>query len=109
MFAKILILFLFPITVFAEKSAGFGLVAQNMMEPVGLMNDFVNSACFVMGAAFIFSAIVKYIEHRRSPMMITISTVVFLFIAGILLILLPFAYMATESGLHFSLLQAIKG
>lgn len=93
------------VAVAREKSSGFGLVAKNMMEPVGIMNDFVNSACFVMGIAFLFAALIKYIEHRRSPMMIPISTVIFLAIAGILLVLMPFAYMLTESGLHFSLMK----
>lgn len=105
LFIKIFILSCLPIVAIAVPSSGLGLVAKNMLEPVGLMNDFVNSACFVMGIAFLFSALIKYIEHRRSPMMIPISTVVFLTIAGLLLLAMPFAYMLTENGIHFSLMR----
>ena len=82
-------------------AAGMGRVAQHMMGPVSLLNDFVNAACFLFGGSFLFAAVIKYFEHRRSPLMVPISTVVYLVIAGILLIILPFAYMATESGAHF--------
>jgi hypothetical protein len=92
-------------TAIAAGSAGIGLVANNMMDPVSLLSDFVNSACFIIGGSFLFATIIKYIEHRRSPLMVPISTVVFLFLAGVLLILLPFAYLLTENGLHFSLLR----
>lgn len=98
-------LYFISAAAFAKKQAGIGLVATNMMEPVTLMSDFVNSACFIIGGSFLFATIIKYIEHRRSPLMVPISTVVFLLIAGIVLIILPFAYMITENGLHFSLLR----
>ena len=103
---KTCIFFLIPAVAFAkQKPAGFGLVALNMLEPVGLMNDFVNTACFVLGIGFIFAACIKYFEHRRSPLMVPISTVVFLLIAGGVLMLLPFAYHYTENGIHFSLMR----
>jgi hypothetical protein len=97
---------LIPLIAFAANqpgAPGMGGVAQYMMEPVGLLNDFVNAACFLFGGSFLFAAVIKYFEHRRSPLMVPISTVVYLVIAGMLLIILPFAYMATESGVHFSL------
>ena len=99
------VLCLISTVALAKKQAGIGLVAINMMEPVSLMSDFVNSACFIIGGSFLFATIIKYIEHRRSPLMVPISTVVFLLIAGIVLVLLPFVYMLTEGGLHFSLLR----
>jgi len=97
-------LFFIPLLAFASQGTGMGKVAQNMLEPVGLLNDFVNSASFIFGGSFLFAAVIKYFEHKRSPLMVPISTVVFLVIAGVLLIALPFAYMATENGVHFSLL-----
>lgn len=80
-------------SVFAARSIGLGGVANNMMEPVSLLSDFVSAACFVIGGGFLFASIIKYVEHRRSPLMVPISTVVFLFIAGLLLIGLPFMWM----------------
>lgn len=89
----------------AYEPLGLGKVAENLMEPVGLLSDFVNTACFAIGGAFLFTSIVKYIEHRRSPTMIPISTVIFLLIAGILLILLPFLGLWTEGGIKYSLMS----
>ena len=82
-----------------------GGVAQNVMVPVSVASDFVSTGCFVIGGSFLFAAIIKYIEHRRSPLMVPISTVIFLFVAGILLILLPLAYKVTDSGIPFSLIR----
>lgn len=85
--------------------AGIGLVAGNLMEPVGVLSDFVHSACFIIGGSFLFACIIKYFEHRRSPLMVPISTVVFLLIAGIILICLPFVAYITENGVHYSLMR----
>lgn len=72
------------------SAEGLGKVAQNMLAPVSVMSDFVQAACFVIGGSFLFASIIKYIEHRRSPLMVPISTVVFLVVAGLALIALPF-------------------
>lgn len=101
-------LFLLPIlTMAATKGnpAGFGDVAKHMMEPVGIMSDLVDTACFVLGGSFLFASIIKYFEHRRSPLMVPISTVIFLLIAGIVLILLPFVALITDHGIPFSLMK----
>lgn len=81
------------------KTTGLGEVAENLMEPVKYAFNFVQTGCFVLGTSFLFAALIKYIEHRRSPLMVPISTVIFLIIAGIILILLPFLSLITESGL----------
>lgn len=77
------------LTLGAKNNAGVGNVASNMMEPVSVVTDFVHTGCLLMGSAFIFASIVKYFEHRRSPLMVTLSTVVFLFVAGLVLLSLP--------------------
>lgn len=101
-----LLLYCFTINAFAAKpTGGIGGLATSIMEPVGYMSDFVYTACFVIGGSFIFASIVKYIEHRRSPLMVTISTVVFLFLAGLFLIALPFAYLITHNGSPYTLLK----
>lgn len=82
-------------TVFAAHNKGLGLggLANNVLEPVGLLQQFVTAACLVIGGSFVFASIIKYKEHRQSPLMIPISTVIFLFIAGLALIGLPFMWM----------------
>lgn len=80
-------------TVFAARETGIGLMANNILEPVGLIHSFVTAACFIIGGSFLFAAIIKYIEHRRSPLMVPISTVIFLVLGGLALIGLPFMWM----------------
>lgn len=99
------ILVFVPILSYADQRIGIGGVAQNMMDPVEVFSDFVHSACIVIGGSFIFASIIKYVEHRRSPLMIPISTVVFLFLAGLLLVLLPLISYVTSSGIPYSLLK----
>lgn len=100
---KGIVLCFLPALVFAaEQRVGFGGVAQNLMEPVGFFSDFILSACLLIGGSFIFASIIKYFEHRRSPLMIPLSTVVFLLIAGIILILLPFLSLITEHGVPYA-------
>jgi len=79
-----------------EKPTGIGGMAKNMLDPVFLLSDFVSAACFLIGGSFLFASIIKYIEHRRSPLMIPISTVVSLLIGGLLLIGLPFMWMLAK-------------
>lgn len=94
---------LLPTLGLAEAPVGFGGVANSMMTPVSILADFVHTACLLIGMGFLFASIVKYFEHRRSPLMVPISTVVFLLIAGALLICLPLLSYFTEGGIPYSL------
>ncbi|GEM_PF-1248277 len=99
----ICILILFPVMAIAadeqavETVSGIGQVAENLLEPLGLFSNFIHTACFVLGVSFLFASIIKYIEHRRSPLMVPISTVVFLIIAGAALLLLPLLSVLSDS------------
>jgi len=86
------------------KISSFGQVAQNMTEPIEIVSGFVSVGCLIVGVACIFAGVVKYFEHRRSPLFVPISTVVWLFVIGLLLLVLPFAYLITESGIPFNVL-----
>lgn len=87
------------------RPSGVGGVAQNMMDPVTLFSDFVYTGCLVIGGSFIFASIVKYTEHRRNPLHVTMSTVVFLFVSGVLLLLLPFLSYLDSSALVYTLFR----
>jgi hypothetical protein len=99
------LLLLFPGIIFAYQGTGLGGVARNMMEPVTLFSDFVDTGCLVIGVGFLFASIVKYVEHRRSPLMVPISTVVFLLIAGTILVVLPFLPDLTGYGVPYRLIK----
>lgn len=88
-----------------DDSVGIGGVADNLMEPVGLMADFVYSACIIIGASFIFASVIKYIEHKRSPLMVPIGTPIFLFVAGVALMCMPFLSLLTSSSIRYSLFR----
>lgn len=96
-------LFLISVISTAYAQPGFGGMAGNMMEPVTVLSDFVDTACLVIGVGFLFASVVKYIEHKRSPLMTPISTVVFLLIAGAILVVLPFLPNLTGNGIPYSL------
>jgi hypothetical protein len=89
------------ITLAARLDTGIGGVADNLMNPVSVLSGFVSTTCLLMGGSFVFASLVKYMEHRRSPLMVPISTVIFLLIAGIALILLPLIYRWTAGGVPF--------
>lgn len=88
-----------------QRPTGIGGVARNLMDPVTVFSDFVYTACIVIGGSFVFAAIIKYFEHRRSPLMVPMSTVVFLLIAGALLLALPFLAYLDSSGIRYTLFR----
>ena len=98
-------LLLFPGILFARAGTGIGGVAGNMMEPVNLFSDFIDTGCLVIGIGFLFASIIKYVEHRRSPLMVPISTVIFLLIAGAILVCLPFLPALTGYGVPYRLIK----
>lgn len=103
---RFLILYLSPVLAMAKgEPTGIGLVANNLMQPVNVFSDFVQTACILIGGCFLFASIIKYFEHKRSPLMVPLSTVIFLLIAGIILILLPFLSVLTEHGVPYSLMK----
>lgn len=108
LFAYIGVLSIYPLSVWAyyqRSNTGVGQVAVNVLDPVTLFSNFIGTACVVVGAGFLFATIIKYIEHKRSPLMVPISTVVFLLLAGLVLVGLPFLYKFTPSGIPYRLLR----
>lgn len=72
-----------------NANVGLGGMANSLMGPVGVATSFMHGACFLVGGAFLFASIVKYVDHRRSPTMVPFSTVVFLIVAGLMLLGIP--------------------
>ncbi|OGT42786.1 MAG: hypothetical protein A3F42_02965 [Gammaproteobacteria bacterium RIFCSPHIGHO2_12_FULL_37_34] len=107
----IFILYFFPLLSIpvnraaGNRELGVGKVAETLLEPIGLLSDLISTTCFVIGGAFLFATIIKYIEHKRSPLMVPISTVIYLFIIGLVLVSLPFISLLTESGISYSLFK----
>ncbi len=96
----LLIFFWLPGQLYAYDvgTTGIGGVAVNALEPVSLLSSFMASAALAIGITFVVAAFFKYIQHRRNPLAHPISTVVFWFILGLILLCLPLVYKLTESG-----------
>lgn len=93
----------FPYLAYAQQPHGWGEVASNLMEPVAILSNFVSTASLIVGISCFFAALLKYNQHRKNPLAAPIGTVILLLIIGIVLILLPFAYLITDSGIPFKL------
>ena len=102
----LLILFCRPLLAVAlPPPTGIGGVANHLLDPVSYLSNFIYTACFVIGGSFVFASIIKYVEHRRNPLAVPISIVIFLLIAGLLLLALPFAYLLVQHGQPYVLLS----
>lgn len=73
----------------APANVGLGGMASGLMEPVGLATNFLHGGCYIIGSAFLFASFVRYRQHRQSPTHVTLSTVFFFLIAGLVLIAIP--------------------
>jgi hypothetical protein len=98
-----MILLWVPLWAFAAEPAGIGRVASNLMDPVDFASDFIYTGCIIIGGSFLMASVIKYVEHRRSPLMVPISTVIFFLIAGLLLLLMPFLSTFTDIGVRYSI------
>ena len=105
---QVVLFFLFTTIVFAAPPVGIGSVANNLLGPVSFLSDFLYTTCFIIGGSFIFASIVKYFDHKRNPLAVPMSTVVFLLIAGCALLVLPFANFIIHHGLPYSLFTRPK-
>ncbi len=84
--------------VYAGPAAdGVGSIAWNMLEPISVLNDFITTACYIIGGSLLFAALIKYFQHRVNPFAVPISTVVWLVLFGLGLICLPLAYKLAYS------------
>jgi hypothetical protein len=96
-----------PVLVIAAKPVqqhyGLAGVANNLMEPVSILANFIGSMSIVIGLSFLLATILKYLQHRVNPMAVPISTVVLLLIMGVLLVGIPFLYKLVDTGIPISL------
>ena len=103
---KFLIAIIFTILPLAANAVvGIGGVAENILSPVSVASGFVSTACIIVGVACLFASVIKYFEHRKSPLYVPISTVIWLVIIGLALVALPFAYLITENGIPYTLIK----
>lgn len=83
---------MYTLSAFAMTDSGIGAMAGSMMEPLSILTDFVFSAAIIIGSSFLFAGLIKYKQHRDNPYFVPISTVVVLFVMGLILVFLPLTY-----------------
>jgi hypothetical protein len=87
---------------FAEQQpTGIGNYATELLEPVNVLSDFMGTGSIILGIACLFGALLRYGQYRVNPLAAPLSTVVILFILGLLLIGLPFIYILIGDGVPF--------
>lgn len=94
---------LIPSIALASHATNLGDVAENLMQPVTMLAEFIYAACIIVGACALMGSFLRYMQYRVNPHATPISTVILLLIIGIVLICLPLVYKLTESGIPFHL------
>jgi hypothetical protein len=83
-----------------HSSNGLGKVANNLMDPVTMLANFISAGSMVIGISFLFGSFLKYMQYRVNPMASPISTVILLLVMGLILICIPLLYKLTPSGIQ---------
>jgi hypothetical protein len=104
LFSIIRVLIIFSITLvpsFVFAGEGIGGLAENLLEPIAIISDFINSAAIILGASALMAAILKYKQYRKNPHASPLGKIIWLFIIGVVLVFLPLVYKLTESGIPY--------
>jgi type III secretory pathway component EscU len=78
----------------ALATTTLGGIASNISEPVSLITQLLRAISIICGVGLMMGGIIKYLEYRRNPIAIRLSTVFFMFFFGIALIIVGFIPMA---------------
>jgi Ca2+/H+ antiporter len=75
---------------FVQVHAGsFERAVALIMEPLSLLTTVLDAVCWIIGGAFIFGAIGRYIQHWYNPSQSPLGQSIFLATLGCVLLLLP--------------------
>ena len=83
----------FPAISWAKASMGD--FANDALQPVLVLADFVGTTSLIVGGCSLFSAVIRYRQYRVNPLAHPISSVITLFLIGFVLLVLPFSYMVS--------------
>lgn len=78
----------FPLVSVAMPS--IGAAAQNILVPTEILTKLLLLTCYILGAIFVFMALVQYRIHRQSPKLVPLTTPILLFVLGVICGLIPF-------------------
>lgn len=84
-----------------SADGSIGDLANDLMEPVSILSDFIGTGSLIIGITCLFGAFLRYMQYRVNPLMSPMSTVIVLLILGLLLVCVPFLYKVLGYGLPF--------
>lgn len=87
--------------VLAATNNGVGDFASSMIEPVGVLSNFISTAAIIIGVGCIFGAFLRYSQYRINPVAAPLSSVLILLILGLLLLGLPFLDLLLGNNIAF--------
>ena len=94
-FKPVGIIFIFCIVAINAFAQSMGDVADNILQPVDMLQGVMHVASIVMGIYLVTAAFMRYLRFRQNPQESPISTVILWAIFGVLFILLPFVHNLT--------------
>lgn len=77
-----------PVVV-TTHSSYFGRVMRQVMQPLELAMNFIDTLAFTAGSIFLFGAIGRYLEYRKNPSQYPLGQAFFLGAIGLVLLMLP--------------------
>ena len=83
-----------------------GDAALSLLEHALLVTKFMYLIYLVLGTTFVTASVIKFFERRINPLCITITQIIFLLIAGLFMLALPYLLEHAQDGfvgefLHF--------
>lgn len=84
-----------------------GDAAVNLLEPVLIVTQFMYLIYVVLGTTFVMASVIKFFERRINPLGITIMQIIFLFIAGVFMLALPYLLEHSQEGWVGEFLQFV--
>lgn len=100
-----ILIFLFclmvPVIVFSGGASSIGQLADNIVEPISVLTNFIYSACVILGTCALFGAFLRYMQYRVNPLASPISSVLILLIIGVVLICLPLVSHLTDNAIPY--------
>lgn len=88
------------VTVWASRyspgGVDLGSAARNIIEPTSFLTKTIYAMCYVIGSALLIGSLVMYRMHRDNPLQTRLSQVIFLFVFGLAVVLIPIVAQLSE-------------
>lgn len=84
-------------------------VTNHLMESAVVATDFFYLVYVILGTAFVTASVIKFFERRVNPLGVRISQIVFLLVAGLFMLVMPYLVNHSQSELQSAVFPALFG